>query len=110
MPNPKPLCLKQTPIKQVTNLCLSLDKVNLQKLSGCAKVSFNAKLGPVVKKFSFSKCFSIKIDETEYEYTVVEAEGFRNEVDDGHVVTDDVEENVESEALEVLKFISNNSL
>ena len=67
VPNPKPICIKETPIPQVTDLCLSLEKINLKELSACAKVSFKAKIGPLKpKKFKYEQCFKIPTVDGEY--------------------------------------------
>ena len=58
--NPKPFCLNKTPIPQVTDLCLTLEKINLKELSACAKLSAKVKIGPLKpKKFEYEQCFKI---------------------------------------------------
>ena len=60
VPNPKPICLKKTPIPEVTDLCLSLEKINLKELSGCIKLSAQVKIGPLKpKKLEYEQCFKI---------------------------------------------------
>lgn len=61
IPNPPPLCISKIPgIDEVSDLCVTLDNIDLQKRSACAKGSFSAKVGPVKKKINFKiGCFTI---------------------------------------------------
>ena len=107
--NPKPFCLKTTPLKQLTDLCLSLEKINLKDLSACAKVTFKVKVGPIpAKEFKFEKCFKIpKSAEKDrmiagVMYSGTDAEVFRVENEN-----EAAEEDIQKEIREALKFVSN---
>ena len=104
--------MKKTPIPQVTDLCLSLEKINLKELSACAKVSGKVKIGPLpAKELKFEKCFTIPkaIEEDRMiagvMYTATDAEVYQQENEN-----EVAEDKIQKEVVDVLKFISNKQL
>lgn len=59
--NPPPLCVPKIPgLDKLSDLCIQLKNVDLQKRSACLHASFSVKLGPTKKKVDLDLgCFTI---------------------------------------------------